>query len=193
MECQPLLDALQAQIGDCRRCGLCERRSHVVFGRGAAAARIMLVGEGPGADEDRLGKPFVGAAGQLLDKILAAAELPPGDTYICNVVKCRPPGNRVPLPEEQEACKGFLREQIRIVQPWIIVCLGATAGQTLLSPARRITRDRGRWQQKGRFWIMPTYHPAALLRDESKKRDAWADFKAVKQLYTQLLDERGDR
>ena len=187
--------SLQQQCDSCRKCPLADTRTNVVFGTGVQNAEVMLIGEGPGEQEDLQGVPFVGRAGQLLDDMLEIIDLSRStNVYIANIVKCRPPGNRVPLPEEQEACKGFLREQIRIVQPWIIVALGATAAQTLVSPALRITRDRGKWQQKGRFWILPTYHPAALLRDESKKRDAWTDFQAVKQLYTQLLaDADGQR
>jgi DNA polymerase len=186
MDCAAKLAQLQQSLAGCTLCDLNEKRTNIVFGRGAAAGRIMLVGEGPGGDEDRLGYPFVGKAGQLLDKILAAAELPPEDVYICNIVKCRPPGNRLPLPPEVEACKPFLREQIRIVQPKIIVCLGALATQTLLDQSARITRDRGKWQQKGAFWIIATFHPAALLRDEMKKRPVWQDMQAVRDKYFEL-------
>jgi len=147
----------------------------------------MLIGEGPGADEDRQGLPFVGRAGQLLDRILAAAQLPPDDTFICNVVKCRPPDNRLPNSVEVEACKPHLREQIRLIRPQIIVCLGALASQVLIGPEARITRDRGRWLQKGSMMIMPTFHPAALLRDESKKRPVWEDMQAVRDQYRTLL------
>ena len=181
------LAALAATLADCQACSLAATRQHVVFARGPASARIMLIGEGPGADEDRLGQPFVGRAGQLLDKILAAAQLPPQDIYICNVVKCRPPGNRLPQPSEVLACKGYLREQIRMVAPNIIVCLGALATQVVVDPQARITRERGQWRQKGPIWIMPTYHPAALLRDESKKRPVWQDFQAVAEKYRQIL------
>ena len=187
MDCRVLLTELQKKMGDCTACGLCKTRQNIVFGSGAATAAIMLIGEGPGADEDRLGQPFVGKAGQLLDKIIQAAELPPHQLYICNVVKCRPPGNRLPSPEEAAICKGFLREQIRIVEPLIIVCLGALASQTVLNdPQMRITRDRGQWRRKGQFWIMPTFHPAALLRDQSKKRPVWQDFQAVAAKYKEL-------
>jgi DNA polymerase len=147
----------------------------------------MMVGEGPGADEDRLGQPFVGRAGQLLDKIIAAAEFAPADIYIANVVKCRPPGNRLPNAMEVLACKWILREQIRIAHPKIIVALGALATQLLIDPEARITRDRGIWVKKGAFWIMPTFHPAALLRDESKKRLVWQDMQAVQIRYKELI------
>lgn len=186
MDCAAKLAELEQSLAGCQRCGLCRGRQNIVFGRGAAAARIMFVGEGPGGDEDRLGLPFVGRAGQLLDKILAAAELPPEDIYICNVVKCRPPGNRLPEAAEVAACKPYLREQIRIVQPWIIVCLGALAGQTLLEPGLKITRDRGSWRRKGAFWLLPTFHPAALLRDESKKRPVWQDMLSLRERYHEL-------
>ncbi|MEG2213376.1 MAG: uracil-DNA glycosylase, partial [Clostridiales bacterium] len=135
------------------------------------------------------GCPFVGKAGQLLDKIIAAADLPQGDMYICNVVKCRPPGNRLPTPEETIACKPFLREQIRIIQPKIIVCLGSLASQIVLNDgAFRITRGRGVWVNRGRFPIMPTFHPAALLRDQSKKRPVWEDFLQVSAKYQRITN-----
>ncbi|MCL1874279.1 MAG: uracil-DNA glycosylase [Clostridiales bacterium] len=181
------LTNLAASLENCQGCELAQGRRHLVFGRGSPRARLMLIGEGPGADEDRLGQPFVGRAGQLLDKILAAAELPGDDTYICNVVKCRPPDNRLPNAAEVEACKPHLREQIRLIRPQLIVCLGALASQVLIGPQARITRDRGRWLQKGRMLIMPTFHPAALLRDESKKRPVWEDMQAVRDQYQALL------
>ncbi len=164
-------------MADCRRCPLCQKRRHIVFGKGNPQARIMLVGEGPGAEEDARGIPFVGKAGQLLDKIIDAAGLPRQDIYICNVVKCRPPGNRLPTEEETAACKPFLREQIRIVRPAMIISLGALAGRVLLDDRDfRIGKNRGQWRQRGAFPVLLTYHPAALLRDESKKRPVWEDF-----------------
>ena len=183
MELPSTLSELELSLKGCTACELCQNRTQVVFGRGNPRAALMFVGEGPGADEDRLGYPFVGKAGQLLDKIIAAAELPAEDIYIANVVKCRPPGNRLPNPAEVETCKIFLRRQIQIVKPEIIVCLGALAAQLLVSPEAKITRIRGQWVEKGRIAIMPTFHPAALLRDESKKRPVWEDMKAVKLRY----------
>lgn len=187
MDCAQALEQLKNKIGDCQLCNLASGRQNIVISRGAPAARIMLIGEGPGADEDKQGLPFVGRAGQLLDKILAAAELPGEDTYICNVVKCRPPNNRLPNPDEVAICKPFLREQIKIVYPQIIVCLGALSTQVLIDEEARITRVRGQWHKKGAFWIMPTFHPAALLRDENKKRLVWQDMQQVRDKYRQLI------
>lgn len=155
----------------------------MVFGEGNPRAELMLVGEGPGQQEDEQGRPFVGPAGQLLNRILAAVGISREEVYIANVVKCRPPGNRLPTPQEVEACRPYLWEQIRIIRPRIIVCLGALAGQTLISPKLRITRERGKWVERQGIMIMPTFHPAALLRDPRKKRPAWEDFKAVQSLY----------
>jgi uracil-DNA glycosylase family 4 len=177
---------LEQSLKDCQLCPLAATRQHMVFGKGSLHADIMLIGEGPGADEDAQGQPFVGKAGQLLDKILEAAELPPDDIYICNVVKCRPPGNRLPQPPEVEACKPFLRQQIKFIAPKIIVCLGALAAQVLISPDARITKIRGNWIGKGPLMIMPTFHPAALLRDESKKRPVWLDMQAVRDYYHRI-------
>lgn len=175
------LDDLKNMALGCARCGLRAGCSGVVFGEGNPSARLMLVGEGPGADEDRLGRPFVGKAGQLLDRILAACGLERfTHTYIANVVKCRPPGNRVPHPEEARQCLPWLYRQIELVSPDIIVLLGSTALQNLIDPEARITKMRGQWLvSKSGIKIMPTYHPAALLRDSSKKRPVWEDFQKV--------------
>lgn len=181
-----VLAELEQKLQHCDSCPLGTTRKHMVFGKGSLSATIMFIGEGPGADEDAQGIPFVGRAGQLLDKIVAAAELPWDDIYVCNVVKCRPPGNRLPLPNEVEACKPFLREQVRVIHPKIIVCLGALATQVLVRPNARITRDRGQWVTKGSFRIMPTFHPAALLRDESKKRPVWEDMQQVRDEYRRI-------
>lgn len=177
---------LEEDLKNCQACPLGSTRTNMVFGKGGDSATVMLVGEGPGADEDRQGVPFVGRAGQLLDKILEAAELPPEDIYIANVVKCRPPQNRQPRPEEIVVCKAFLREQIKIIAPKIIVCLGAVSTQLLVSPEARITKTRGQWVKKGAFLIMPTFHPAALLRDVSKKKDVWQDMQAVRDEYRRI-------
>lgn len=139
----------------------------------------MFVGEGPGRDEDVSGVPFVGKAGQLLDRILEAAGIDQKDVYIGNIVKCRPPGNRIPTPDEARACLPYLRNQVYIIKPKIIVCLGATAAKYIIDDRIRITRDRGRWHERKGYWLMATYHPAALLRDETKKRPAWEDFKSI--------------
>lgn len=173
-------NALHESIASCENCALCREIYHKVPGQGAADARLMLIGEGPGAEEDLQGLAFVGPAGQLLTRMLAAIGLTREQVYICNVVKCRPPHNRTPLPEEAAACLPFLRMQFALVRPRVIVLLGATAARAVLGDQARITRDRGRWVERKGVFIMPTYHPAALLRDESKKRDAWHDFQAVR-------------
>lgn len=179
------LDKLREMALACSRCGLRAGCSGVVFGEGNPNAKLMLIGEGPGADEDKLGRPFVGRAGQLLDKILAAIGMDRfTHTYIANVVKCRPPGNRVPRPEEAEMCLPWLYRQIELISPKIIVLLGSTALQNLIYPEARITKMRGHWLvSKSGIMIMPTYHPAALLRDTSKKRPVWEDFQKVRDEY----------
>jgi uracil-DNA glycosylase family 4 len=183
------LESTRLAVLQCQNCGLRQGCKQVVFGEGNPAARLVLIGEGPGAEEDRLGRPFVGPAGQLLDKILQACGWERfTHTYILNVVKCRPPGNRTPTPEERIACRPNLEAQLRILQPPIIVLLGATALQTMIDPEARITRMRGRWIQKDGVWYMPTFHPAALLREPAKKREAWHDFKLVIDKYRELVD-----
>ena len=141
--------------------------------------KLMFIGEGPGADEDLQGLAFVGAAGQLLTKMIAAMGMTREEVYICNIVKCRPPRNRVPEAEEAAACLPYLRQQVALVRPKVIVLLGSTAAKTLIREDFRITREHGRWIERKGVWFMPTYHPAALLRDESKKREAWNDLKLV--------------
>lgn len=183
------MDELARVVSQCTRCGLRAGCTQVVFHDGVPGSRLMLIGEGPGADEDRMGRPFVGRAGQLLDKILAAAGFDrTRNVYIANVVKCRPPGNRQPEPAEREACWPNLRAQIRLVQPKIVVLLGATALQGLIDPRGSITRMRGQWIEKEGIWFMPTFHPAALLRDESKKKPVWEDMKQVVRKYRELVD-----
>lgn len=177
---------LMKEIQLCTRCPLCQERLFVVPGEGNLHARLMLIGEGPGAQENQTGRPFVGAAGQLLDKMLAAIGLSREEVYIANVVKCRPPQNRVPAPDEANACLAHLRAQVALIRPQVIVCLGATSARYVIGEECRITRDRGTWVEKKGVWIMPTFHPAALLRDESKKRPAWEDFKAVRDKLSEL-------
>ena len=179
-------DQLNEQIGQCQRCGLCRGIHHKVPGQGDGNARLMFIGEGPGAEEDLQGLAFVGAAGQLLTKMISAIGLTREQVYICNVVKCRPPQNRTPTPEEAAACLPYLRAQFALVRPRVIVLLGATAARAILGEQTRITRDRGVWVEKKGVWFLPTYHPAALLRDESKKRDAWHDFQAVQAKLKEL-------
>lgn len=179
-------DSLHQEIAACQKCGLCREIHHKVPGQGNPHARLMLIGEGPGADEDLQGLAFVGAAGQLLTKMLAAVRLTRDEVFICNVVKCRPPKNRTPLPEEAAACLPYLRAQFSLVRPQVILLLGSTAAKAVLGDHIRITKDRGAWVEKKGVWFMPTYHPAALLRDESKKRDAWHDFQAVQAKLKEL-------
>ncbi len=174
------LDQLRAEIGpDCRRCRLCEARSNIVFGVGDPKAELVFVGEGPGADEDRVGEPFVGRAGQLLDKIIAAMGLSRDKVYICNVVKCRPPGNRVPEPDEMEICGAFLTRQLLTIRPRVIVALGATPTRYLLGPQATIGATRGKFATWRGAKLMPTYHPAYLLRTPSAKRMVWDDMQLV--------------
>ena len=174
------------QLQNCERCGLCKTRNSVVAGEGNIHAEVMFVGEGPGHDEDMQGRPFVGAAGQLLDKMLHAIDLKREDIYISNIVKCRPPRNRVPSADEAQACLPFLRAQYALVHPKIIVCLGATAAKYIYDPNVRITKDRGVWKEKMGLYILPTYHPAALLRDPSKKREAWVDLQLLRDKLKEL-------
>ena len=162
-------DALFTQMRSCQGCALCKTRKNVVPGEGDVHAPLMLVGEGPGAQEDASGRPFVGAAGQLLNHMLSLMDIPREKVYIANIVKCRPPGNRAPLPQEMDACLPFLRAQTRLIRPRIIVCMGATAAGKLIDANLRITRDRGIWVQRKGFYLMPTFHPAAVLRDKAKQ------------------------
>ena len=173
------LATIRDDIGDCRRCRLCEKRTNVVFGVGNPRARLMFVGEGPGADEDAQGEPFVGRAGQLLTKIIEAMQLGRPDVYIANIVKCRPPENRTPLPDEVSTCSPFLLRQIASIRPRVIVCLGTPAAQTLLGTRETITRMRGVFREVGGIKVMPTFHPAYLLRNPAAKREVWEDMKQV--------------
>lgn len=156
-----LLTELRTRCLGCRACGLRNGCRQVVFGEGHPTAAAMFVGEAPGAEEDRLGRPFVGPAGKLLDRLLAYAEFSRAEVYITNVVKCRPPGNRLPTPQEAAVCRAYLLDQIRLIGPRIIVCLGALATQALVDPQARITRVRGQWFQRNGMRILPTFHPAA--------------------------------
>ncbi|WP_218079258.1 uracil-DNA glycosylase [Anthocerotibacter panamensis] len=188
----PTLDPLVADCNVCQRCDLGKTRTHAVVERGSRTARIMVVGEGPGENEDKTGQPFVGKAGQLLDKILASVQLDSNqDIYICNVVKCRPPNNREPLPNEVAACLGYLQEQIRLVNPWIILVTGATAMRALLHEKRGITKIRGQWFPLDNSYAMPILHPAYLLRNASREVGSpkwlmWQDIQAVRDMYHRL-------
>lgn len=181
---------LYVQLEGCTRCPLYEERTHIVIGEGNSHADVLFVGEGPGREEDLQGRPFVGPAGKLLDKMLAAIDLKREDVYIANIVKCRPPGNRNPEEAEALACLPFLRAQTALIRPKIIVCLGKVAAAYIYDKEIRITRDRGKWLERKGIWILPTYHPAALLRDESKKREAWEDFKSLKQKIKELSENK---
>jgi uracil-DNA glycosylase len=173
-------EQIHCEIGDCTRCPLHQERTHVVHTEGNRRARLMFVGEAPGADEDAQARPFVGRAGQLLTKIIEAIGLKREEVLIGNVNRCRPPGNRAPTAEEASTCKPFLLREIAIVQPEVIVVLGNTAMKNLLDTREGITRLRGRFQDYKGIKVMPTFHPAYLLRDQSKKRETWDDLKKVR-------------
>jgi DNA polymerase len=175
-------ESLRVLVSGCRLCGLCETRTQTVFADGSPAARLMFVGEAPGRDEDEQGLPFVGRAGQLLNKMIAAIELAREDVYICNVLKCRPPENRTPAPEEVERCIPYLEQQIAIVKPALICALGLSAAQALLATKASMASMRGRTYAFRGIPLIPTYHPAALLRNPSLKREAWVDLQRVRDL-----------
>ena len=179
-------ELLESQVEACRMCGLCENIQHKVPGQGDHHSPLMFIGEGPGQVEDEQGLAFVGPAGQLLTRMLLAIDLPRDRVYICNVVKCRPPNNRVPEPQEAAACMLHLRMQVALVRPKVIVLLGSTAAKNTLGEDIRITRDRGKWFERKGVWMMPTYHPSALLRDTSKKRDAWEDMQSLRDKLMEL-------
>ena len=174
----PLAD-LQVNLVNCDRCPLCQQRNNIVFGAGNQQARVVLVGEAPGREEDLKGVPFVGEAGQLLEKILLAMNLSRESVYICNVIKCRPPGNRDPHPDEISACEPFLKQQLALIKPEIIITLGRFAAQTLLKTSAPIGKLRGQWREYEGIALMPTFHPAYLLRNPSGKRPVWEDMKQV--------------
>ena len=173
------LSVIEAQLAGCTRCKLHSGRTQLVFGVGNPNARLMFVGEGPGRDEDLQGEPFVGKAGQLLDKMIVAMGLQRGDVYIANIVKCRPPGNRDPQPDEVGSCEPFLQRQIRLIKPEVIVALGRYASQTLAGETTAISRLRGKWLEYEGIALMPTFHPAYLLRNPAEKRPVWADLQEV--------------
>lgn len=173
------LDEIRTELGECTRCKLCNGRKQIVFGSGNPRAELVFVGEGPGEEEDKQGVPFVGAAGQLLTKMIEAMKFSRDTVYICNVVKCRPPGNRNPEPDEIESCEPFLRAQLRVIKPKVIVALGKFAAQTLLREDTPITRLRGQWRKYEGIDLMPTFHPAYLLRSPEEKKKAWMDLQEV--------------
>lgn len=165
---------------ECTKCGLCETRHNVVFGVGDRQTDIMFIGEGPGEQEDLRGEPFVGPAGKLLDDMMAIIDLDRTNSYIANIVKCRPPRNRDPLEVEQDACIGYLRNQVALVRPKIIVCLGRIAAMRLIRPDFRITREHGTWMERNGVWITAIYHPSALLRDVSKRPETFDDLLSIR-------------
>jgi uracil-DNA glycosylase family 4 len=183
------IEILRDEIEQCTKCGLAKTRNHVIFGEGSISGGILIIGEAPGRDEDLQGRPFVGKSGQLLDKILAACGFTRDEhVFISNIVKCRPPDNRVPTPQESAVCMPWLLQQIELINPKIVILLGATALKYMIGPEQRITRERGNWLNwQGRL-AMPVYHPAALLRDPNLKRDTWDDFKKVVFKYRELVN-----
>ena len=178
---------LENQARACTRCGLCETRHHVVFGIGDPRADVMFVGEGPGEQEDLTGVPFVGPAGKLLDDMLSIIDLDRNtNCYIANIVKCRPPRNRDPLETEQDACIGYLRNQVALIRPKIIVCLGRIAAKRLIDPEFRITRQHGTWVERSGVWMSAIYHPSALLRDVSKRPETFDDLLSLREKIREL-------
>ena len=182
------LDELEKEANICKKCRLCENRNNVVFGTGKKDADIMLIGEGPGADEDAQGEPFVGKAGKLMNMAFQMLGIKRENLYIANIVKCRPPQNRNPLEDEANACLDFLRNQVVLVKPKIIVLLGSVALKNILGQEYGITASRGKWVEKKGILYMPTWHPAALLRDENKKIDFIKDLKEVMKVYNEKIN-----
>lgn len=179
-------EGLWAEISACDKCRLCETRNNVVPGEGDPRARLMFIGEGPGRDEDLQGRPFVGRSGELLTRMIAAIGMEREQVYICNVVKCRPPQNRNPEPDEAAACMNYLRAQFALVRPQVVVLLGKVACRYVLKEDISVMREHGRWYERKGTWFMPTFHPSALLRDPAKKRDAWEDFQRIQAKLTEL-------
>ena len=179
-------DTLESNCQSCTACPLSKTRTHCVFGVGSRNAELMFVGEAPGEQEDLSGTPFVGRAGQLLDKFLAAVDIAREDVYIANILKCRPPQNRDPEPAEEDACIGYLREQVRLIRPRVIVCLGRISAMRLIKPDFRITKEHGEWFEKGNYLMTAVYHPAYLLRDPRKKEDMLNDMKRIRQKLDEL-------
>lgn len=178
------LSQIREELGDCQRCPLSEGRTQIVFGTGSESAEIMFIGEAPGAEEDKRGEPFVGESGKLLDKMIVAMGWTRESVYIANVLKCRPPNNRDPRASEVEACEKFLAQQIEAVQPSVIVTLGKPAAHLLLKSSASMGSLRGTWQDYSGIPVMPTYHPAYLLREPAKKREVWADLQEVMKLFS---------
>ena len=186
-------EELEQSIVGCKKCKLCANRHHIVFGEGNKRAKIMFIGEGPGADEDMQGIPFVGKAGKLMNMAFAGLGMDRKEVYIANVVKCRPPSNRNPEEEEAVACLNYLRNQVMLVQPNIIVLLGSIALKNILGKEYGITASRGKWVEKKGIWYMPTWHPAALLRDDTKKIDFWKDLQLVQEKMRQIQERKDNQ
>lgn len=180
-------EELEASIQNCQKCKLYRTRRNIVFGEGNKEAKLMFIGEGPGADEDMQGFPFVGKAGQLMNKSFQGLGIDRSEVYITNIVKCRPPANRVPEDEEAVACLDYLRNQVVLIKPKIIVLLGSTALKNILGKQYGITAARGKWIEQKGIWYMPTWHPAALLRDENKKIEFWKDLSEVIKKYQTII------
>ena len=179
-------EILRSECENCKACELHTTRTNCVFGTGNINADLLFVGEAPGDNEDKTGIPFVGRAGQLLDQYLYAVDIPRESVYIANILKCRPPKNRDPLPAEEDACMDFLRRQVKLIRPKIIVCLGRIAAMRLIRPDYKITKEHGEWVQKGNFLITAVYHPALLLRDPRKKEEMLVDMKKIKEKLDEL-------
>ncbi len=182
------LEKIHNRCRDCHACPLGESRTNIVFGKGSPDADIMFIGEAPGEKEDLSGEPFVGAAGKLLDKYLEAVGIDKDTVYIANIIKCRPPKNRDPLPSEEEACIPYLREQLSVIKPKIIVCLGRISAKKIIKEDFKITAEHGKWFKKGPYMICAVYHPAALLRDPRKKEEELCDFKNIAKMRENLQD-----
>lgn len=181
--------ALRQECVGCQKCALADTRTNLVFGDGNPDSPIMLIGEGPGEQEDLSGIPFVGRGGQLLDQMLDIIDLDRSRYYICNIVKCRPPQNRDPLNTEQDACIPWLRSQVKLVRPKIIICLGRIAACRLIRSNYKISREHGQWEEKGGVWMTAIYHPAALLRDDSKRPETFDDLKSIQRKIRELCPE----
>ncbi len=186
MNKQELLLEIHKKCSTCTSCALAENRTNTVFGKGNPDADILFIGEAPGEKEDLSGEPFVGAAGKLLDKYLEAVGIDREEVYIANILKCRPPKNRDPLPEEENCCIGYLREQLSVIRPKIIVCLGRISAKRIIKEDFKITEEHGKWFKKGEYMICAVYHPAALLRDPRKKEEELIDFKNIAKMRESL-------
>ncbi len=179
-------NSLEQICNICRKCKLHETRNKVVFGEGNRETNLIFISEAPGQQEDETGRLYVGKSGQLFDRIIDSVDITRDEIYLANILKCQPPNNRDPLTDEREACLPYLRYQIRLIKPKIIVCLGRVAAQTIIDPDFKITQDHGQWIERKGFYLIATYHPSALLRDPSKKRLVWEDFKKIKAKYDEF-------